>query len=294
MWLSLSLHYAKPLPNSMKGRLSQTKATVIFMKYIIDHDLHLHSKLSSCSRHPEQTTDALLDYAKQMGFRHICLTDHFWDSTVDGASNWYKPQNYDHISQALPLPTRDGITFDFGCETELDKYTTLGISREAMDNFAFIIIPTNHLHMKGFTIDEELVSVEGRAKFFMERNHALLDMDLPFKKIGLAHFTGSLIAKNCEGGRDDIINAVSDTQYAEFFERVAEKGMGVELNTSVSDCSNESAMRPYRIALERGCKFYFGSDAHTPSSLAGALARFEAMAEALNLTEDDKFPFVYR
>ena len=28
------------------------------MKYIIDHDLHLHSQLSRCSNHPEQTPAA--------------------------------------------------------------------------------------------------------------------------------------------------------------------------------------------------------------------------------------------
>ena len=27
------------------------------MKYVIDHDCHIHSKLSSCSNHPEETTE---------------------------------------------------------------------------------------------------------------------------------------------------------------------------------------------------------------------------------------------
>ena len=37
------------------------------MKYIIDHDLHLHSQLSLCSGHPEQTTEAMLKYAAEQG-----------------------------------------------------------------------------------------------------------------------------------------------------------------------------------------------------------------------------------
>ena len=261
------------------------------MKYIIDHDLHIHSQLSRCSNHPEQTGENLLNYAKQMGFRHICLTDHFWDSKVDGASDWYKPQNYEHLSKALPLPTEDGIVFDFGCETDFDKHFTLGIAPETMDKFAFIIVPTSHLHMSGFTIPEEFTSVADRARFYMERNHALLDMDLPFEKMGLAHFTCPLLAKHSDGGLEDILNAITDIQFTEFFERVAAKGMGVELNTSVSACSVESILRPYRIALDCGCKFYFGSDAHSPNDFTTVRARFEAMAEALNLTEDDKFPF---
>ena len=264
------------------------------MRYAIDHDLHLHSQLSSCSDHPDQTATNLLKYAKQIGLRHICITDHFWDSRVEGASDWYEPQNYEHIAEILPLPNEDGIRFDFGCETELDKYSTLGIARETMDKFAFIIVPTSHLHMNGFTIPEELTSVVDRAKFYMERNHAILDMDLPFEKMGLAHFTCSLMAKGCEGSRDDIINAISSVQYAELFERVADKGMGVELNMSVDDCTSKDVLRPYRIARDCGCKFYLGSDAHTPGALLKARGRFEAMVEALDLTEDDKFDFVSR
>ena len=264
------------------------------MRYIIDHDLHIHSQLSSCSRHPQQTNTTILDYAKEIGLRHICLTDHFWDEKVPGASKWYAPQNYEHLSKALPLPEDSEVRFDFGCETDFDRFMTLGISRETMDKFAFIIVPTSHLHMTGFTMDKSITKATDIAKLYMERNHALLDMDLPFEKIGLAHFTCGLMASNCESSRDDILNAITDNQYAEFFERVAAKGMGVELNTPLSDCSSETALRPYRIALDCGCKFYLGSDAHNPDGLMRALARFEAMVDALNLTENDKFAFVAR
>ncbi|MBQ9937973.1 MAG: hypothetical protein IJO96_00410 [Oscillospiraceae bacterium] len=261
------------------------------MKYIIDHDLHIHSQLSSCSQHPEQTPAAILNYAKRSGLNHICLTDHHWDENVPGASDWYAPQNYPHLSRSLPLPSEDGITFDFGCETEFDRFMTLGISREAMDRFTFIIVPTSHLHMAGFTIGCDITSVAERAKLYMERNHALLDMDLPFHKMGLAHFTCDLMARNCDGSRDDIINAISDVELAEFFERLAKCGMGLELNIPLGDCSSETSLRPYRIALKCGCKFYLGSDMHSPIDMVSAIARFEAITDALGLTEDDKFDF---
>ena len=73
------------------------------------------------------------------------------------------------------------------------------------------------------------------------------------------------------------------------FERVAAKGMGVELNTSVSACSVESILRPYRIALDCGCKFYFGSDAHGPDQFEDALAFGRHVVELLDLRESDKF-----
>ena len=121
------------------------------MRYIFDNDLHIHSELSLCSNDPEQSAEAILRYAEDNSLKTICLTDHFWDASVSGASDWYKKQDYEHISSALPLPQSDGIRFLFGCETELDRNLTLGIAPDNFDKFDFIIIPTTHLHLSGFT-----------------------------------------------------------------------------------------------------------------------------------------------
>ena len=74
------------------------------MKFTFDHDLHIHSWISDCSQDPEQTPERILAYAKENGLKTVCLTDHYWDSAVDGASQWYRPQDFDHIAKAMPLP----------------------------------------------------------------------------------------------------------------------------------------------------------------------------------------------
>lgn len=261
-------------------------------KFVIDHDLHLHSQLSLCSNDPEQTAEALLAYGVREGLSHICVTDHYWDENVPGASGWYEVQNYTHVSKILPLPQDGTCRFHFGCEIDMDRFRTVGISERMLDAFEFIIIPTSHLHMTTFTIAPEDTSPARRAQLYLERNHALLDMDLPFRKIGLAHFTCSLMASHSEGSRDDILNCITDAEYAELFARVAKSGMGVELNMALTDPESADTMRPYRIAKSQGCKFYLGSDAHHPKGLNAARARFEAAIDALALTEDDKFkPF---
>ena len=61
------------------------------MKFQIDHDMHIHSQLSSCSQDPEQSTEAILAYGERLGMKTLCLTDHYWDETVEGASDWYRP-----------------------------------------------------------------------------------------------------------------------------------------------------------------------------------------------------------
>lgn len=263
------------------------------MQYILDHDYHIHTQLSSCSDDPEQTTLRLLEHAKKHGFTDICVTDHFWDETVPGASDWYAPQDYPHIKKSLPLPQADGIRFRFGCETDMDKHFTIGISDKVLKELDFIIIPTTHMHMDGFTIpagigaDED--GVKRRAELYLKRWDALLNADLPFEKIGIAHITCGLI---CRSAYRKVLARVSDAEFREMFTRTAAKGCGVELNFNAlnKDADElEENLRVYRIAKDCGCKFYFGSDAHHPDSLDIAGQNFTCIRDLLELTENDKF-----
>lgn len=262
------------------------------MRYIFDNDLHIHSKLSLCSKDDEQTTERILEYAKNNNLKTICLTDHYWDEKVEGASGWYEKQNYEHIAAAKPLPQADGIRFLFGCETEIDKYMTLGISQDRFHDFDFIVIPTTHLHMMGFTLDEEDDSIKKRAELWVKRLESLLNMNLPFYKIGIAHLACSLI---CNASREEYIktlNLIKDEDLNRVFKKAAEAACGIELNSSdmnFSDEEAESVLRIFRVAKKCGCKFYFGSDAHHPLGLDEAKDIFERAIDLLELTEDDKF-----
>ena len=52
------------------------------MRFIIDHDLHIHTNLSPCSSDVGQTAEAIFAYAKANGLKYVCITDHFWDGSV--------------------------------------------------------------------------------------------------------------------------------------------------------------------------------------------------------------------
>ena len=76
------------------------------------------------------------------------------------------------------------------------------------------------------------------------------------------------------------------------FAKAAEVGMGIELNRDDMIFSNEeedSVLRMFRIAKYQGCKFYLGSDAHTPQWLEGSVPVFERAVEKLGLKESDKY-----
>lgn len=266
------------------------------MRYMIKHDLHIHSQLSACSGHPEQTVEKILAYAEENGYTDICLTDHFWDSAVEGASNWYAPQNYDNISRALPLPVSEKVNFYFGCETEMNKLGTVGISDKMLDRLDFIIVPVNHFHMLGYTLDEKDDAVERRAEKLIERIRHLLNMDMPFHKMGIAHLT-SCLASPTEGHPKrhlEVLQQIEDATFRETFALAAKKGIGIEINIGSDRFTEEDwkeVARPYLIAKQCGCKFYLGGDAHTPGDLAVTRARFERNVDRLGLEENDKFAF---
>ena len=262
------------------------------MKFKVDHDLHIHSNISSCSYGEEQTSERILKYAKENGFKKICLTDHFWDEKIAGANPWYAPQDFEHISSAKPLPQTDGIEFLFGCETELRHDLVLGISKERFNDFDFIIIPTTHLHFHDFTITEQdNISFKTRANAWVRRLDAVLSMDLPFHKIGIPHLTCGLIAPT----RDEyleVVKEISEKDMYRLFKQAAKVRVGIELNSHAlefSDSEKDLALLPYRIAKECGCKFYCGSDAHEVEHFSHAKSILERAVDCLSLTEDDKF-----
>ncbi len=262
------------------------------MRYIIDHDLHIHSYLSLCSKDEQQNPTRILEYAKKNDFKKVCLTDHFWDESVDGGAyyKFYALQGYKHISQILPLPKDDSVEFLFGCETEIDKNFQIGVSKRMMEKFDFIIVPTTHMHMS-FTVNLD-AELEERAEIYVKRLESLLKMDLPFEKIGIAHLTCPLLAPKERRDHITVLDMVSDEKFRELFLKAKEKGAGIELNFNSFDYSErelESVLRPYKIASECGCKFYFGSDAHHPDKFEGARANFENIIDLLELKEEQKF-----
>ena len=263
------------------------------MRYTFDHDFHIHSGLSLCSNDPEQNAENILNYAKEKGLKKIVLTDHFWDETVPGASDWYKKQDFNHIKAALPLPQTDGIEFLFGAETDFDKFCTVGVAKENLDRFSFIIIPTTHMHMKGFTIsNEDAASSEARARLWVSRLDNLLSMDLPFHKIGIAHLACSLINNTSREDYLKTLDLIPSEEMKRVFAKAAKVGVGIELNMydmNYRAGEEDTVMRMFRVAKKMGCKFYLGSDAHHLDSFNKTTAIFNRAIDVLGLTEDDKF-----
>lgn len=228
---------------------------------------------------------------EENGLRQICLTDHFWDDMVPGASDWYRPQNYERISAAKPLPQSEKVRFLFGAETDMNRFMTVGIAPENYKLFDFVIIPTTHLHMGGFTFDEKDSGTVNRARLWSARLQTVLNMNIPFHKVGIAHLTCGLITPTREQYLD-VLNMIPNVEMKNLFQRAASLDVGIELNASdmsFADSEADIVLRPYRIAKQCGCKFYCGSDAHHPHTFDNVKATFERAIDMLGLKEEDKF-----
>ena len=265
------------------------------MKYIIDNDLHIHTKLSGCSNDPLQTTERLLQYAIDNNLKTICVNDHFWDEKAEGCLGWYKNHPLSQISQSLPLPQKNGVRFLFGCETELNKNLQLGLSKERYDVFDFIVIPTTHMHLNGIVVDPDVdgLNANTRAKAWIKRLDAVLDMELPFYKVGIAHLACSGIGR----GRDEykeILSLIPEKEMKRLFRKASGVGVAIEINYDdmiIAMEEGELVLKMFRIAKECGCKFYLGSDAHHPVIFEKCIEVFQWAIDVLGLTEEDKHSF---
>ncbi len=259
------------------------------MRFVADHDFHIHSTVSPCCHDENQVPLNILRCAEENGFKTICLTNHLWDENVKSEAEWHEKQRLSCLESVLPLPQSDKVKFLFGAEADMDYNFVLGISEKALKAMDFVAIPTTHMHLAGHTVREKIRTPEEAAKIWLVRLKELLKKDLPWHKLGIAHLTSSHIMKNhnCE-----VVALLKDADLYQVFSDCSEKGVGIELNIktlSLSDEERKILLRPFYIAKDCGCKFYLGSDSHNVEALKNSKSNFENIITLLDLKENDKF-----
>ena len=69
----------------------------------IRHDFHIHTVYSS-DADESASIENYINVAKEMGFEKLGFAEHFWDSKIEGAFDFYKSLSYEHF-----LPVKDKI-----------------------------------------------------------------------------------------------------------------------------------------------------------------------------------------
>ena len=73
---------------------------------MITSDIHIHTNLSLCAQE-DATLERYIEKAKEANLKVIGISNHLWDGAVPGASNWYAPQNVEHVLQLKKLLPED-------------------------------------------------------------------------------------------------------------------------------------------------------------------------------------------
>lgn len=263
----------------------------------ITHDLHIHTRLSRCAKSETAVVPNYILNARKNGFSKIGFSDHMWDSAVPCPISWYHTQNFPHVEALraeLERADEPGLALSFGCECEYD-YAGRGIAltEEVARKFDHILVPNSHTHM---VMPKEFYEpYEKHARFMLDAFWDIVKSPLSGYVTGVAH---PFSAVGCPYDERVLYGLISEKQYRECFQAAREKGIALEINIScfaglpLNEILSHPALEMYEIAKDAGCRFLFGSDAHTaePGGIQDKWAVAYVMAELLGLTEDDLSP----
>ena len=261
---------------------------------LVKHDLHVHTSLSACAKDPEATASNYIERAAQLGLETIGFADHFWDRSISGASEWYKPQDLEHILQIkemLPSDTH-GVRVLIGCESEYCGEGKVGVTREAAKQLDFVLLPASHFHMKDFVCPSAIRELKDVAQLLVQRFQEAVGLGIA---TGIAH---PFLPLGFNEQTDEIIALISDAAFSDCFGLAAEASVSIEIQPGnfpnargleKAGLHDETFLRVFSIAKEAGCFFHFGSDAHALESLDSIRSLQKPLAD-LGIEESDIVP----
>ena len=234
---------------------------------MFDHDLHIHTFLSTCCPDEQCVPANIIPAAAAAGLRTIGFADHMWDPRVPCDSDWHRPQTFEHISRVREMVPADthGVRVLFGCETEHLGNGRAAVSPEVAAQLDFVLVPISH---GGFVAPTAgpLATAERWAKMMLQWFNEAVELEVI---TGIAH---AFLPGRFTEHSDEIIALIPDSAFADAFGRAAERGVSIGITQGcfpslrggeADGFHDETFVRVFTIAREAGCLFHFGSDAHS-------------------------------
>ena len=258
------------------------------------YDLHVHTHLSDCASR-EAFFPLYIKAAEENRQTLLGFADHSWASGVEGATPWYRKQPFERLAEQKKQLTDylaehpSPVKVLQGAEGEFANFL-LGIDEEAAQYADYIIVPHDHVHMKGFVIPEEQTAPKEMALFLLKSFEALCKHPKRDLFVGLCH----PMVPCCMPWqfKNEVYRYLTDPQLKDALTAAKEAGVWIELNLSEFACvppeelENYEYIRFFRIAKEVGNTLYWGSDAHAPRTYRERLPFAARVLEVTGLTED--------
>ena len=227
------------------------------------HDIHIHTSLSECAR-PDSSPAEYFGLIPVRGLSTAGFSNHLWDSAVPGASNWYRPQDIEHV---LPLKSElaemhlPGVKLLFGCEIEYIGGGIISLHRDHVELFDYVLAAPNHFHMKDFVCPAAISEGKAIAELFYVRFMEVCEFDFV---TGIAH---PFFPFGFSGREREVLSLFSEKRLEICFRTARACHKSIEVNFSCLRKLEvfgglEDYRRIMRIAVDCGCRFHVGSDAH--------------------------------
>ena len=276
----------------------------------VTHDFHIHTHLSLCSGKNGGTLAQYLGSAKEQGLKTLGFADHFWDAgvgfdslyinskNVSDVPYYYQTQNFEHVSELkreIESTDTGDIKVLFGVEAEYDPVNHgIAVTEAVAEQLDFIIVPNSHTHM--------MMDVKYYETYELHRDYMIRALE-EIATCRMSKYVKSIAhpfnpVQTSLADEIEILKITSDDMFKKVFSLCAEKGIALEINTSTmrslyGNTSNTGEQeRMFAIAKACGCRFSFGSDAHTLSGHAHHSEMSAFCVEKLGLCESDIADFV--
>lgn len=276
----------------------------------ITHDFHIHTRLSLCAGANGGTLRGYLETAKEQGLTALGFADHFWDAGVgfeslylnsknrDGVPNYYKTQNFEHISalkREIEATDTGDIKVLFGAEGEYDPVNHgVGVTEEVAEQLDFLIVPNSHTHMM---MDIKYYETPELHRDYMVKALEEIATCKVSKYVKSIAHPFNPVQTSLED-EIKVLACTPDDTFKRLFTLCAEKGIALEFNTSSirrvfwNTSNTEEHVRMFTLAKDCGCRFSFGSDAHSEGGHAKYAETCQFCVEKFNLKESDIADFV--
>ncbi|WMJ22106.1 PHP domain-containing protein [Paludicola sp. MB14-C6] len=259
---------------------------------IFEHDIHVHTFLSSCGNENAKP-EHYIEIAKKQGLKVLGFSDHVWDSNVKGAWPWYQPQDISHvltIKNLLANKTND-LKVLIGCEAEFTGNNKVAMTKEHAALFDYVLIPTTHFHMKDYVCPSNITKPYEVAKLMVQRFNEAVKLDIA---TGIAH---PFVPYGFMKQTSECIALISDDEFINSFSLAKEHNVSIEIHRDmffpVDDTiiDKDIFIRVLSLAKRAGCYFHYGSDSHSIQAFEQRNMIASYMDDC-GITESDLLPLV--
>lgn len=269
----------------------------------IDHDFHIHTRLSLCAGENGGTYKDYIDQFCEQGLKKVGFTDHYWDEEVGyeacsmgpGIEGFYKIQNTAYVLQLkdeIEKSDSKGIEVFFGAEAEYDPVRRdVALSEKNAEVFDFVIVPNSHTHI--VMPKDYYYPYRKHVDFMIQSYIDIVNSPIRRKILSIAH---PFDAVACPYEIDALIALVDDDTFKRIFDMTAESGIAFELNTYsmkyIIDGRGDGRfkdeyVRMVELARKYGVKLVCGSDAHSLKGHAPYTELCDYAVELFGLTKND-------